>query len=156
MTVPSLLPRQDPRTGRDRLEVLTALIGSPSFDPLFRPDIITIPPDHPVYRWNCLVTDCERTTMGHGDLCSTHEMLWRRQRDAGASRTDFLRTAPPAGPGQEVEERPCRICPDRPARHLSLDLCHHHQFRWYHHRDRHGAGSVREEQHHLSTSFDTT
>ncbi|MFD5433500.1 tyrosine-type recombinase/integrase [Kitasatospora sp. NPDC127067] len=139
MIVPSLLPRQDPRTGRDRLEVLTALIGSPSFDPLFRPDIVAIPPDHPVYRWNCLVTDCERTTMGHGDLCSTHEMLWRRQRDAGASRADFLRTAPQAGPGQEVEERPCRICPDRPARHLTLDLCHHHQFRWYHHRDRHGA-----------------
>ncbi|MEV8058759.1 site-specific integrase [Streptomyces antimycoticus] len=139
MTVTSLLPQQDTRTGRDRLEVLTALINAPSFDPLFRPDIITIPPDHPVYRWNCLVTDCERTTMGNGDLCSAHEMLWRQQRDAGTSRADFLRSAPPAGPGQEVEERPCRICPDRPARHLTLDLCHHHQFRWYHHRDRHGA-----------------
>ncbi|MFE6692199.1 hypothetical protein ACFVFQ_37835 [Streptomyces sp. NPDC057743] len=77
MTVTTLLPQHDTRAGRDRLEVLTALINAPSFDPLFRPGVITIPPDHPVYRWNCLVTDCERTTMGHGDLCSAQEMHWR-------------------------------------------------------------------------------
>jgi len=59
MSVTSLL-RSDARASRDRLEVLTALMNAPSFDPLFRTDIITIPPCHPVYRWNCLVTDCER------------------------------------------------------------------------------------------------
>jgi hypothetical protein len=43
MTALALLPQQDTRTGRDRPEVLTALIGAPSFDPLFRPDIIKDP-----------------------------------------------------------------------------------------------------------------
>lgn len=137
----SLLPRPDARTGRDRLEVLTALINAPSFDPLFRAEIIKIPSGHPVYRWNCLVTGCERTTMGHGDLCSAHEMLWRQRRDGGESRTEFLRTAPPVGVGEGVHERPCRICPDRPSCQVTLELCHHHQFRWYHHRECHGAGA---------------
>ncbi len=145
MSVTSLLTQPDPRTSRDRLEVLTALINAPSFDPVFRTDIVTIPPDHPVFRWNCLITGCGRPTMGHGDLCSAHQKLWRRQRDAGTSRAQFLRTATPAGPGQELEERACRICPARPARHLTLELCHHHQFRWYHHRnghqDRYGAAA---------------
>ena len=31
------------RVGRDRLEILTALIAGPSFDPIFRPDVIEIP-----------------------------------------------------------------------------------------------------------------
>ena len=29
--------------GRDRLEILTTLIAGPSFDPIFRPDVIEIP-----------------------------------------------------------------------------------------------------------------
>ncbi|MFD8362370.1 tyrosine-type recombinase/integrase [Streptomyces hygroscopicus] len=138
MTVPSLLPQQDARTGRDRLEVLTALINAPSFDPLFRPDLVKIPLNHPVYRWNCLAADCERGTMGHCELCSTHEMLWREHRGRGGSRAEFLRTAPPVGPGEGVEQRICQICPERPARHLTLGLCHYHEYRWYHHRDRYG------------------
>ena len=36
MTVTSLLSHPDARAGRDRLEVLTALIDAPSFDPLLR------------------------------------------------------------------------------------------------------------------------
>jgi hypothetical protein len=60
MTAVSLLPVRDDRAGRDRLEILAALISAPSFDPLFRAEIITVPPGHPVYRWNCLVTGCER------------------------------------------------------------------------------------------------
>ena len=40
----ALLPQPDAREGRDRLEILTALISAPSFDPLFRGDIIKIPP----------------------------------------------------------------------------------------------------------------
>jgi hypothetical protein len=131
------LPQHDARTGRDRLEVLTALISAPSFDLLFRADIIKIPAGHPVYRWNCLAAGCERPTMGHGDLCGAHEMLWRKHRDEGGTRADFLQPARPVGPGEGVEEQPCRICPDRPACQLTLRLCHYHQFRWYHYRDRH-------------------
>ncbi len=138
MITASALPVRDVRQGRDRLEILTALVSAPSFDPLFRTQIIKIPSGHPVYRWACLVTDCERPRMGHGDLCSAHEGFWRRHRDDGGSRTEFLRTAPSLGLGEGLEERQCRICPQRPARHLVLGLCHHHQFRWYHHRERHG------------------
>jgi hypothetical protein len=46
----SLLPADVPgRADRDRLELLTALIAAPGFDPLYRSGLITIPPDHPVY-----------------------------------------------------------------------------------------------------------
>ncbi len=135
------LRQHSARAGRDRLEVLTALISAPSSDPLFRADIIKIPAGHPVYRWNCLARDCERATMGHGDLCSAHEMLWRKHRDEGGTRAGFLQAAAPAGPGEGAEEQPCRICPDRPACHLALRLCHYHQSRWYHYRDRHGDGT---------------
>jgi integrase len=133
------LPQQDvARAGRDRLEILTALISAPSFDPLFRDDIIKIPAGHPVYRWNCLAAECERATMGHNDLCGAHEILWREHRDEGGTRAGFLQAAPLLGPGEGTEEQPCRICPDRPACQLTLRLCHYHQFRWYHYRDRHG------------------
>ena len=133
----ALLPQPDAREGRDRLEILTALISAPSFDPLFRGDIIKIPAGHPVYRWNCLA-GCERTVMGHGDLCAAHQVLWRRYRDEGGTRAGFLQAARPFGPGNGIEEHPCRICPGLPASHLTLRLCHHHQFRWYNYRDQHG------------------
>jgi integrase len=133
----ALLPQPDARERRDRLEILSALISAPSFDPLFRPDIIKIPAGHPVYRWNCLA-GCERTVMGHGDLCSTHQALWSRHRDEGGTRADFLKMAQNLGPGDGIEEQPCRICPDRPASHLTLRLCHYHQWRWYNYRPRHG------------------
>ena len=100
------LRQHSARAGRDRLEVLTALIGAPSSDPLFRADIIKIPAGHPVYRWNCLARDCERATMGHGDLCSAHEMQWRKHRDEGGTRAGFLQAAAPAGPGEGTEEQP--------------------------------------------------
>ena len=133
----ALLPQPGAREGRDRLEILSALISAPSFDPLFRGDIIKIPAGHPVYRWNCLA-GCERTVMGHGDLCAAHQVLWRRHRDEGGTRAGFLQAARALGPGDGIEEQPCRICPDRPASHLTLRLCHHHQFRWYNYRDQHG------------------
>ena len=106
----ALLPQPDAREGRDRLEILTALISAPSFDPLFRGDIIKIPAGHPVYRWNCLA-GCERTVMGHGDLCAAHQELWRRHRAEGGTRAGFLQAARPFGPGDGIEEHPCRICP---------------------------------------------
>lgn len=133
----ALLPQPGAREGRDRLEIMTALVSAPSFDPLFRGDIIKIPAGHPVYRWNCLA-GCERTVMGHGDLCAAHQVLWRRHRGEGGTRAGFLQAARPFGPGDGIEERPCRICPGRPTSHLTLRLCHYHQFRWYNYRDRHG------------------
>ena len=48
------------QAGQDRLELLTALIDGPAFDPLFRGEVIRIPPRHPVFRWACLVDGCER------------------------------------------------------------------------------------------------
>ena len=134
----ALLPQPDAREGRDRLEIMTALVSAPSFDPLFRGDIIKIPAGHPVYRWNCLTADCERAVVGRGDLCGAHEVMWREHRDGGGTRAGFLQSAPPVGPGEGLEEQPCRICPDRPACQKTLRLCHYHQFRWYHYRDRHG------------------
>ena len=54
MRASPLLPlyREQPpgRAGRDRLELLTALIDGPAFDPLFRPGVIRIPSRHPVFR----------------------------------------------------------------------------------------------------------
>ena len=134
------LPRHGSRTGRDRLEVLTALINAPSFDPLFRPDIITIPPGHPVYRWNCLVTDCERPKAGRGDLCSAHLRQWRERRCHGQiAKAEFVRTAAPAAAAVWLAELPCRICPGRPARSIGLTLCDKHQFRWYRHLELHAG-----------------
>ena len=86
MTTKALLPlyqdRAD-RAERDRLELLTALINGPSFDPVFRPEVIRIPRGHPVYRWECMVEHCERTRAGGTDLCSAHREQWCAARDAG-------------------------------------------------------------------------
>ena len=138
MTVTSLRMVLDDRAGRDRLEILTALISAPSFDPLFRAEIITVPPGHPVYRWNCLVTGCERPKTGHGDLCPAHLEQWRHAERDGGLKADFLRAARPLGLAAWTCERRCRICPQRPARHVALVLCDKHQFRWFRHRERHG------------------
>jgi integrase len=134
----ALLPQPDAREGLDRLEILTALISAPSSDPLFRGDIIKIPAGHLVYRWDCLASDCGRAVTGRGDLCGAHEIMWREHRDAGRTRSGFLRSAPALGPGEGTQEQPCRVCPDRPACHLALRLCRYHEFRWYRHRDEHG------------------
>ena len=64
---PLYVQRPD-REVRDRLEILTALIGGPTFDPLFRTDIVRIPRGHAIYRWECVVGGCERGR-GSGDLC---------------------------------------------------------------------------------------
>ena len=69
---------QPDREGQDRLEILTALLDGPSFDPIFRPDVIDVPPDHPVYRWVCTVADCERPRSGTTSLCGEHEIQWSR------------------------------------------------------------------------------
>ena len=90
----SLLPRAGDRAGRDRLEILTALISGPSFDPLFRPDIITIPGGHAIYRWACVVADCERPRGGGADLCSIHQGQWRED-GRGGGMAAFVTAARP-------------------------------------------------------------
>ncbi|WSA82678.1 hypothetical protein OG930_43835 [Streptomyces sp. NBC_01799] len=44
MTALSLLPQQDARTRRSRLEVLTALINGPEFDPVLRGGLKAVTP----------------------------------------------------------------------------------------------------------------
>ena len=57
------------RAGRDRLELLTALIDGPAFDPLFRGEVIRIPARHPVFRWACLVGRLRAAPQGQpGDV----------------------------------------------------------------------------------------
>ena len=94
MTVTSVPLVQDDRAGRDRLEVLTA----PSFEPLFRAEIIKIPLGHPVYRWECLVIGCERSRMGHGDLCSAHLEQWCHLQRSG-EEPKAVSCAPPGPSG---------------------------------------------------------
>ncbi|MGH3125414.1 MAG: hypothetical protein ACRDND_30910, partial [Streptosporangiaceae bacterium] len=137
----ALLPQPGAREGRDRLEILSALVSAPSFDPLFRGDIIKVPAGHPVYRWNCSVADCRRSAAGHGALwlCRAHDQFWQQHRDNGGTRAGFLEAAVPFSTGGGAGEPPCRICPGRPASILALRLCHYHQTRWYDHRRRHDA-----------------
>jgi hypothetical protein len=72
----ALLPlyreQHDARPGQDRLELLTALIDGPAFDPLLRPGVIRIPARHPVLGWACLVPGCERPRTGTSGMCHTH------------------------------------------------------------------------------------
>jgi len=137
VTANSLLPlytdRPD-RVGRDRLEILTALIGGPSFDPIYRPDIIKIPMGHCVYRWECTVEGCERARTSGTDLCSVHRLCWVEARDKGMGKAEFLTAADPLGPVERSTGESCRICPERPASpHGDLGLCrrHHHSWKYY-------------------------
>ncbi len=91
----SLLPDPEHRECRDRLEILTALINGPSFDPMLRADVIQVPPDHPVFGWGCRVPHCERAGHGTSDLCDTHRKQWNARGGGEADRAEFLRTAEP-------------------------------------------------------------
>ena len=81
---------QPDREGRDRLEILTTLIAGPSFDPIFRPDMIEIPRQHPIYRWECVIGGCERSRSGGTDLCSEHLQQFARERGHGFGKAAFL------------------------------------------------------------------
>jgi integrase len=122
------------RRRRDRLELLTALIGAPSFDALFRDDIIQIPPLHPMYSWRCAVGDCERPRWGKDDLCCIHAGQCRQAQASGVARREFLTQAQPLPLDRSTEERVCRICKHRPAASIELELCARHRFRWRYHR----------------------
>jgi hypothetical protein len=133
-SVAALQPCSAQREGRDRLEILTALINGPSFDPMFRPDVIDIPADHQVYRWICVVDRCERPRNGSTDLCGEHQQQWARERRRGVGKADFLLSATGLRRHVRVEDLPCRICPDRPVVQTDLLLCHAHNLRWSRHR----------------------
>ena len=128
-----LLNGQPGRVGRDRLEILAALIGGPSFDPLFRHDIITIPGSHPIYRWQCVVTACERPRTGGADLCSQHQQEWATASAQGTGKAAFVAAALGLERRIGTEEVVCRICVRRPAAHLELRLCQQHLSRWSYH-----------------------
>jgi integrase len=124
----------DGRAGResaDRLELLTALIESPGFDPLFRPDVIQIPPGHPVFGWRCLVEGCECPQQAPRDWCSQHYQQWARLDPGRRDRARFVRTAGPVPPTIFVSTEPCRVggC-QRPARRVPSRLCRRHYAAW--------------------------
>ncbi|GAA2752990.1 site-specific integrase [Kitasatospora cinereorecta] len=130
----ALLPGHDGdrRVGRDRLELLTALINAPGFDPLYRSELIAFPPQHPVYAWQCTVEGCERIRrMGH-TLCGTHYLLWEQAEAAGVSRAGFMEGAQPLAAVRGTDYGRCRICAERPASTPSLRLCTQHHNRWQH------------------------
>jgi integrase len=142
------------RAGRDRLELLTALIGGPAFDPLFRGEVIRIPARHPVFWWACLVAGCERPRKASIDMCHIHHHQWAQARHRGAGKAEFLATAQPLGPSVWVEQLPCRICPGRPATHAGWRLCHRHNSRWYHYQRGEGAQASFEEWLAVQVPFD--
>ena len=127
------------RVGRDRLEILTALIGGPSFDPIYRGEVIRIPRGHLVYRWECVVTACQRTRSGGTDLCSTHRSAWVQAEDGGLGKAAFVAGATGLDRYVRLEQARCRICPQRPAVHTGWQLCQRHHSRWHRHRADAGA-----------------
>lgn len=118
------------RLGGDRLEILTALIQGPSFDPIYRPPIIRIPRGHPVYRWECVVGDCERTRSGGTDLCTAHLEEWAQARRRGDGRAAFVSGAQGLQRHARLELARCQVCPQRPAVHTHRRLCQRHNSRW--------------------------
>ena len=131
----SLLPADVPgRAGRDRLELLTALIAAPGFDPLYRRDVIRIPPDHPVYGWGCHVPGCECVAPGRG-LCAAHEREWKALGRDKVRRADFTAGAAPIRKWTSgLGTGSCRICPERAASDKGVRLCMRHRSRWRTHR----------------------
>ena len=131
MTMLKLLENEGAsRARRDRLELLTALMDAPGFDPLYRSDLIAIPPQHPVYGWECAAGACGRIRLRWGGLCHWHAPQWREARSAGSSRAAFLAAASPGPPKQGIARARCVICPDRPARLRGVQLCQTHEARW--------------------------
>ena len=125
----SLLPGDDrTRAGRDRLELLTALLAAPAVDPVYRAGVIELPPDHPVYGWACQVEGCQCAAQGW-QLCVRHVGQWRDARKSGITRADFLKAAVPRPVARAGAGR-CRICPDRPASSGLSSLCVTHHRRW--------------------------
>lgn len=120
----------DNRQRRDRLELLSALIGSPGFDPLLRGDIIEFPRDHSVFWWGCRVTGCERPRRENKMLCNGHESQWQQAHLAGADRAAWMRDAAPLALTHARVPEQCLICGHRPAIRGASRLCARHQLKW--------------------------
>ncbi|MFI1992999.1 tyrosine-type recombinase/integrase [Actinoplanes sp. NPDC020271] len=129
-----LLPwTTDQRDSRDRLEILTALINGPGFDPLLRADIIEVPPEHPVFGWGCRVPQCERSAHGTSDLCDTHRQQWNEQGGDEADRAEFFRIAVPLKLTTAARPGPCRVTAcERMALGHKHRFCPRHDNRWRH------------------------
>ncbi len=118
------------RIGRDRLELLTALIEASAFAPLFRDTLIFTPPQHPVYAWQCAVDGCLRIRRISHNLCNTHNLEWKQAERTGQTKRAFMDAATPLPAAREVDYGQCLICPDRPAISPTTRLCQQHQTRW--------------------------
>ncbi len=114
---------------------MNALIGAPDVEVFWRDDLITLPPDHVAYAWQCVVPVCLGTRAHRRELCESHLARWWKVRDTGGmSLHQFVRTAPPAqtrGPENPTPD-PCRICPGRPSHDPRLSLCQAHVNSWRH------------------------
>ncbi|MFD9590138.1 tyrosine-type recombinase/integrase [Streptomyces sp. NPDC059980] len=122
------------RIGRDRLELLTALIEAPGFDPLFRTTLIYVPPQHPVFAWQCAIEGCERIRRVSHNLCGAHHAQWEQAEQTGQTgltKRTFMDTATPLPAARGVDYGRCRICPERPAANPATRLCHQHHNRWH-------------------------
>ena len=117
------------RARRDRLELLTALMEAPGFDPLYRSDLIAIPPRHPVYGWGCDVDGCGRVRTSNG-FCHGHRPEWSEAQQAGSSRAAFIAVATPFQAGDGVAPARCLACPGRPTSGRDVPLCTTHDSRW--------------------------
>ena len=116
------------RAGEDRLEILTALTGGPSFDPVYGPDVIKIPRGHAIYRWECVVGRCERTRSGGTDLCAAHLQEWTRAREAGgAGKAAFVSAAEGLDRHERAEQAACQVCPRPGGSHPAAALPAAHQ-----------------------------
>ena len=125
-----LLGDRPGRASRDRLEILTALIGGPSFDPVYRGNIVKFPGGHPIYRWECVVSTCERTRTGGSDLCTQYQQEWAAQSARGVGKAAFVAAACGLERRVGTEEAACRVCVKRPAAQAELRLCQRHLSRW--------------------------
>jgi integrase len=139
--LPFLYQDRPDREERDRLEILATLIAGPSFDPTFRPDVIDIPPGHLIYRWECVVDDCERSRSGGTDLCDEHRRQWARERERGVGKAAFLTAATGLKRHVRAEQIVCQLCPQRPAAHTELRLCQRHLSRWTLHEKTNGEAA---------------
>lgn len=135
----SLLPHDEgSRIRRDRLELVIALLNAPGFDPLFRDDVIAMPPLHPVYAWRCTIDGCGRVRRVGTNDCHTHFRQWQAAKSEGTSRADFLFRATPLLAKTGIDWGTCHICPDRPSRRRGSQLCTAHYDSWRKHRNRRG------------------
>ncbi|MFD4660562.1 tyrosine-type recombinase/integrase [Kitasatospora sp. NPDC058444] len=124
------------RTTTDRLELMRALIASPTFDPLFREDVICIPGHHPGYGWLCGIGGCQRAADGTREFCQAHKAEWSQVKASGGNIAEFLSVAQPLKPLSWHAAPACLVCPGIPA-FSGNQLCHLHEKQWYQRRKDH-------------------